>query len=151
MSYNTPLQFLNYSLCSGSFNGVDSGIVQQYLNVAQTEIDSALIIHHTLPFNSGSVPAVVLEWERVICAYRLFLNMGIDPGTKSEFLQRRYDEIVGDPNNPATGILGMMAMGTRALVDPANGDQEDSAPKPSFIVIGQPPRGWQQSCGRAIR
>ena len=148
MSYQDPATFRQYSITSGSFDGVPDPVVQEMLNVAADTINSALVVKHELPL--ASVPAAVLEWERVITAFFLWQNMGIDPGANAGYVQRRYLEVVGDPDKPDSGILGQMAYGHRALVaDPNDGTGSDGAmggdpstEHPGYRVIGNAPRGW---------
>lgn len=152
MSYQSPATFRTYSLCSGSFNGIPDNVVQTYLDVAQCDIDSALSIHMGVPgqpiFASGSmVPASVLEAERVLTAYRLFMALGITPGDNMGFLTQRYEDIWGTKElGPGSGWLGQLAAGTRRLVDPNNNDQPEVPTQPSFFIVGGAPRQWQQPC-----
>lgn len=139
MSYNTVADFRNYSITSGSFNSCPDGVIQEALDIAQDEVNAALRSHHTLPLTT--VPAVIKEAERVIAGYRLWLTMGIDPGTNGGRLQQRYVEVYGDPaTNPASGLLGQLAYGKRILVD--SSDEEPSEKKGGPIVLGTYSRGW---------
>jgi hypothetical protein len=71
--------------------------------------------------------------------------MGIDPGSQSEFLTQRYQEVWGTKElGPGSGWLGQLAQGTRALVDPNAGDLPDTPNKPSFLVLGGGQRAYQQ-------
>ena len=149
MSYNTVDQFLQFSITSGSFDNQSNIVIQEALDIAANRIDSALRPHHTLPIPSGSVPSIVLDAERVIAAYWLWLNQGIDPGVNFKLVEKRYLEVAGVPENPASGWLGMVAYGKITVIDDA--DQDPSPPKPVFAVIsGGAPRRWQQGGGRSV-
>ena len=148
MSYNTTGSFRSFSFTSGSFDNVSDFVVAEALEIAANRIDAALRPHHTLPLASGSVPSVILEAERVLAGYWLWLNVGIDPGVGSQFLKDRYKEIAGVPENPASGFLGMLAYGKISLV--TDNDQDPSPPKAIVQVYGNCSRGWQQWGGKTV-
>ncbi len=148
MSYNTVQQFLQFSITSGSFNNIDPMVIQEALDVAANRIDSALRPHHTLPIPSGSVPSIVFDAERIIAAYWCWLNVGIDPGVNFKLIEKRYAEIAGVPENPASGWLGMVAYGRITVI--ADDDTDPTPPKPIVGVVGGAPRCWQQGGGRSV-
>jgi hypothetical protein len=139
MSYNTPQQFLNFSLCSGSFNNSPVANIQECLEIGQSMIDSALLSANvTLPITD--VPEQILDIERTIAAWLLFQQQGLDPGARYKFLETRYREVVGAFDKPDSGMLGMLANRLRGLV--GNDDQPPSPPQPISEVIGPGPRDW---------
>lgn len=140
MSYNNVNEFLLYSFTNGAYNDVSASVIQDQLDIAANEIDAALRPHHTLPLISGSVPPVIKEAERVIAGYRLWLFMGIDPGTSGERLKERYFEVYGNSDDPTSGLLGQLAYGKRTLV--AKDTTDPTPERGGPIVLGTCPRGW---------
>lgn len=131
--YLSVLGFLSSSMCKGSFADADPNDVQHALNIAADEIDAALRTHHVLPLSA--VPNQLLEAQGVLAAYRLLTVNGLNPGGSKSFIEERYKEIKGDPINPASGLLGMLAYGKVSW-----GNQIDAGPvqpggSPNFPVV----------------
>lgn len=136
--------FLSTSMCSGSLSTLSSDVIQHALNVAADEIDSALRTHNVLPLSE--VPNEVLEAQAVLTTYRLLTVYGLNPGGAKSFIEQRYKEIKGDPVNPASGWLGMVAYGRKLF-----GNVNVSAPvpptgSPNFPVVfaSSADRHWYQ-------
>lgn len=109
MSYNTVAEMRLHAFPSGSLDLNSDAQVQAQLDAAASEIDSALLVKHTLPL--ASTPAVIAEAERTIASFRLLLFNGARPNSIDEFLRTRYYEVVGDPGVPGTGLLYRIATG----------------------------------------
>jgi len=148
MSYNTPATFRTNSIVSGSYDSIPDAVIQQQLNVAANRIDAACRPHHTLPFTS--VPPLVVDMENTICAYKLWLMTGINPGTGTDILKEAYVEVVGNPSVPDSGILGMLAYGKMTLIASNDTDPSNDKGQP-YIVGGTTSRNWhQQSDGQDV-
>jgi hypothetical protein len=150
-SYNSVSQFLNTSLCSGSFDNVPQPVIQSYLCVARSEIDGALRTNHTPVGNGqffapGEVPGIVIYAEMVIAAYRLLQSQGLNPGGQKAFIQQEFTRIYGDPDgvNPASGFLGGLRYNKIHLVDDTDNEPTVAAPAPLQVYGGSAPRGWNQ-------
>jgi len=138
VSYLTPTEFRLRSFASGSFDELSDAEVQVQLDVAASEIDAALRPHHTLPM-ATPYPAVLLEAESVMTAYRLFLFRGFKPGSKdADTIQARYFEVVGDPTAPGSGLLGRLAAGKFILADSADSTPQRREGAP--VVLSRPSR-----------
>lgn len=109
MSYNTVATFTANAFPSGSYAQNSDAEIQSQLDAAASEIDSALLVQHTLPL--VVIPAAILEAERVIAGYRLYLFNGNNPRSVDDRLQQRYYEVMGDPNVPGSGMLYRIATG----------------------------------------
>lgn len=145
MSYNTLASFTSGSFTQGAFDSIDPGIIQLNLDLAQNIIDDSLRPHHTLPLPTDDVPPLVLDLERVIAAYYLWQSQGINPGTGTGILEKRFEWAMGNPDNPASGILGQLRYGKMAMV---NAKDTDPTPvKTSVKVVGGNVRSWNQGCG----
>ena len=147
MSYNTIASFTSGSFTTTFAANVDPGIIQMNLDLAQNIIDSSLASHFNgvLPIPASQVPPLVLSMERDIAAYYLWQQMGVNPGSGTAILQQRFDMVMGDGVNPASGILGQLRYGKMKLM--ALGDTVEVKKTTSVGVSGQTPRNWQQGCG----
>lgn len=124
MSYNTPTEFRLFAVPSGSLNNTSDAVIQRFLDVAASEINAALIPHHTLPLNTGSYGsssdlAVIYDAEITIASYRLLQYRGMKPntdGTNDQVLERRYNEIT----NPEFGLLTRLSRGEYLLFKEAD-------------------------------
>lgn len=106
MSYQNVSDFLLYATPTGAYSTLPTGSIQRYLDVAQSEIDAALRIHHTLPLSI--VPAVISDAETVIASWRLLQLRGFEPQSNDgATLRARYDEIM----DAETGLLARISRG----------------------------------------
>lgn len=129
--YATPLQLLNFSLTSGSFENQPTANVQFFLDDAAGYIDAALRPRHPLPLND--VPVMLSQWCIVIAAYNLWLAQGINPGTGTAILEQKYREVMGVPENHHSGFLAKLAEGTISIGHQI--DKVQKSPTPMFPVV----------------
>jgi hypothetical protein len=144
MSYNTVLEFKARAFPSGSFNGLVDSVIQTQLDVAASEIDSALRAHHSLPMNTGSYSselASIYEAEAVMTSYRLMMHVGFKPnidGSQDNPLETRYLEIT----SPDNGWL--MKLSTGKIIFPGASDATPSVKERRSKMFGKSGRTTRQ-------
>lgn len=141
MSYNTIANFKLYAYPSGSFNDIPTTVIQNYLDVAASELNSALSRHHTLPLNTGSYDsssrlACIYDAERVLAGYKCLLWQGFRPNvdnTQDVVIINMVNDIRGKD-----GLLDKLLAGK--IIFPNDADATPETRETMSKVVGKPGR-----------